>query len=245
MIDITKETKALIPWAAKDIGRPNMEGIHFLDGIAMATNGHGLAALIPHPLPELAENYPLVNGVSATADSTPATLPTDAVKDAIKGLQKRTSIPILSHILEGGSRNGSVTLLNGSANSSTSVQPIDGAFPDIANVIPEADTVAVRVGISAEYLKTVGQSMIDAGVKTVTLELHNNLSGPMRFIGHNPDFGDLVVILMPVAAVTNDKGKPAGGEWVDKRPRCDSCSKPVDYGTWFTCGVCEQEKDEE
>lgn len=189
-----KAVKAAAACVSDDPCRPALQGVHVQDGKLQATDGHIALTLTETPMRP--EDFPAVSGFSH--DIPPCIIRPKDLTDALKGIPKRTLIPVLQRLAIG--RNGNpnafelVTTDLDTVNRAT-VRPIEGPYPNLEQVTPKTAPVFVT-GLTVAVVLKLFKALQAAGVEFVRLELHDPMKA-MTLHGTGADMLQADAILMP------------------------------------------------
>ena len=180
---------ALRRLASDDPARPALNALHVMpDGSAEATDGHVLLRVTPAPAPDAAD-WPVASGAPGpvTPPADGFLLPASAAGDALKALPKKVTIPFLRDYLALVSLNGTGALVATDLDTTKRVdwRPVDGQFPNVAQVQPKADPKAFRIAFNPALLKRLCETVIEAsGTKgeflTLVFQLPDSPLGAVR-----------------------------------------------------------------
>ena len=189
-----KAVKAAAGCVSDDPSRPSIQGVHVQDGKLQATDGHIALTLTEVPMP--AEDFPAVSGFSH--DVPTCIIRPKELTDALKGIPKRPSVPVLQRLAIG--RNGNPAALELVTTdldvvNRTTVRPIEGPYPNLEQVTPKTAPVFVT-GLTVAVVLKLFKALQTAGVEIVRLELHKPL-GAMTMHGETSDGLKADAILMP------------------------------------------------
>lgn len=173
---LNKYNFEIAPFADAEKGHYSLNGIYVSPAETVATNGHLLVKVSAGNVPS--EQFPQRDGFQASDEFTPFILPTSAVKDVLKLLPKKTTIPVAQCVGIDAAKtnaNGRACLLV----AGPEFQPLNlpkesGTFPNYQAVFPkEAPEFSLRV--NADYLKRLAQtaaSFTDSRDHSVTIRYY-------------------------------------------------------------------------
>lgn len=174
-----KRTLAVLAWVAKDDdGREHLQALRLVDGVQMATNGHGLACLL------------IEDDTEKWRASVDVTLRSGRLRKALRQLGRRRKAYLRPHEI------GRLAL-ECDDGKTVVIEAADEEWVEWRHdYIVQQTEPRARVGIAAEYLRQVADSAKAIGATTVKLELWD-AEKPLRWIAYGPDGEELVIILMP------------------------------------------------
>lgn len=175
------------------------------DGVTYATDGHIM--MMAHVETESPAEFPVVDGVRGEELPPLAeafTLPVDAADSIVKALPKKARHPILLNALIDTARaaaNGTVRIVTTNLKQSSTIEAnkIEESFPDVSQIAPRAEPVAV-VGIDLTYLEKFAAAARDLGCgrPIVKLEVFGEMD-PVRVTAETVDgTATLIGMVMPV-----------------------------------------------
>lgn len=167
MITLTVDyLKAALLFASNEETRYYLKGVHLLrrgDHLRIAaTDGHRLfvaSEILAEPGPDF-----------------DVILPRDALKKALTGLGRGvTHLPL---VLETGERAGRDQVLRATLGD-LQMAPVDGSFPDITRVVPNADAITGEVAaFNPMYLADIGKAAKILGSSVTDFHLAHNGDAP-------------------------------------------------------------------
>jgi hypothetical protein len=185
--------KAALLFASDEETRYYLKGVHLLrraDHLRItATDGHRLFCAM-QTLDEPGDDFDII-------------LPRDGLKKALTGLHRATEF--LGLDLEWQS---TVTLnpIKRATLNDVSMHPIDGTFPDVARVVPDAGSISGEVAFfNPLYLADIGKAAKTLGSGAMDFHLGYNGESPalITFGGTGSTFGEAFAVLMPYRCRVN------------------------------------------
>jgi hypothetical protein len=174
--------KAAMLFASTEETRYYLRGVHLLRRGAhlrlTATDGHRL--------------FCAMQTLSEPGDDFDIILPSEGLKKALTGLHRSTEDLALE--LERGERAGRDVVTRATLND-VGMTPIDGTFPDISRVIPDANAITGETAaFNPVYLADIGKAAKILGAGVNSFHLGHNGGSPALVSFDCPDaFG----VLMP------------------------------------------------
>jgi hypothetical protein len=185
--------KAAMLFASAEETRYYLRGVHLLRRGAhlrlTATDGHRLFCAM-QTLSDPGADFDII-------------LPSEGLKKALTGLHRSTEDLALE--LERGERAGREAVTRATLND-VGMAPIDGTFPDISRVVPDAGSISGEVAFfNPLYLADIGKAAKILGSGAMDFHLGYNGESPalITFGGTGSTFGEAFAVLMPYRCRVN------------------------------------------
>ena len=127
-------------------------------------------------------------------------IPAETLEKAGKGVDWKTTIPILAHLHVGENDKGEIALTSTDLEAPTvrTVPKVDAVFPDTEKVIPKAEPT-VSISLSATYLKQIAAYALKHGRRGAALKLNiTDPDSPVRMEFRLDDGQEATIVLMPM-----------------------------------------------
>jgi len=161
---LSRSSLAVSAFASKDEGRYALTGIHITAKHAEATNGHILMRVPHDDMP--AEDFPAVDKANHGKPVPDGfIMPLEAVKNALKALPRKSTIPVLTRALltgNGAADTAVLTTTDLESSQTATIKGLGGKFPDADKVIASRES-RISVCFSATYLKSLADFAIKYG----------------------------------------------------------------------------------
>ena len=195
----TEKQLEIVKLASKDTTRPILEGLHFDGNTTVTTDGHRMLAVTSEEIDN--QEWP-VNGIAWNVQEVPFTLPRKAVEKALKNINKKQDLPILSRVAVGQVPDSKVSLQTTDLEITDNVatREIEGRFPDYKRIIPDYKTDEYKVmAINAKYLKELCSILEKYDTDNHKIEIHiKDENTPMVITADDREGTTALGIIMPV-----------------------------------------------
>lgn len=185
--------------------QPGRDCVHVTPEYSEATQGHYLVRVPAETMK--AEDFPVVPGMGGGPEKSEFLVKAGALLEASKRLKKST-IPICNTIHVGTDPEGNPVLTTTDLDNSTPARSLkpEGTFPNTDKVIPDKETLPIRLTVNAAYLAKLCNFAVKYGLtrtSTITLMLPQpgekdnvEVIKPIRaeFQSEN---GPVLIVLMP------------------------------------------------
>jgi hypothetical protein len=176
--------KAALLFASDEETRYYLKGVHLLrraDHLRItATDGHRLFCAM-QPLDEPGDDFDII-------------LPRDGLKKALTGLHRNTQF--LGLELETGERAGREAVTRATLND-INMTPIDGTFPTIERVVPDANSVSGELAaFNPLYLADIGKAAKILAGNVNAFHLGHNGGSP-ALVSFDAAAGPAFAVVMP------------------------------------------------
>jgi DNA polymerase III sliding clamp (beta) subunit (PCNA family) len=203
---------------------------------AVVTDGHRLVTVsIPEGVRD--EDFPKVNGLTASPLAKSCLLPAEAVEKVIKSIPKKPSLHILSYVaIDGVKTDADETLAHLcvtdlEAPQVFTIRKKEGAFPDYAKLLPN-DQPSQTICVNARYLMEILQLAQGYDARNCMVEIE--VRGPEQPIvikAKDRDSGQAFeALLMPLRSPKRTSALPQGTKTdatrsVETKPPSDGLPK--------------------
>ncbi len=163
----------------------------------VATDGRMLAMVEDDNTLDVKEFPENVIPAGAPNGATSAIVPVQAIKDAVKGLPKKTTLPVLQNVLIVlGKDQTTLGTTDLETPKVITAKNIEGTYPNYNQVIPKSDKKNLSIGFAPELMLRAFQIAKDFGLWGIKMEF----SGPLCPVKMTGEKGGkrLTIVVMPV-----------------------------------------------
>ena len=188
----------------KDPSKYSIAGINVTETRTEATDGHMLL-VVDRPKLDI-QDYPVIDGFTATAQHNSFILDAKSALDISKAIPKKSTLPILQNAVIGEQTNTNgnayIAVTDPDRPQVFSPRKLDVNFPKLDDYIPKLEDAVFRISFNAELLAKLSKLMADISTDkqghVITLSFTDNTHA-VRIDCDNVDTGQHAIgVLMPI-----------------------------------------------